>query len=70
MSLNYVQGMYKQECDMEHPLRCEVGDLSGKLTQYDVGSGRRFFTDDTVSLFGMFSSMPSFIVQCIAHADL
>ena len=36
-------------------LRCEVGDLSGKHARLNVGSGKQFYTDPSLPLFGEMS---------------
>ena len=36
-------------------LRCEVGDLSGKHERLNIGSGRQFYTDPNLPLFGEWS---------------
>lgn len=36
-------------------LRCEVGDLSGKHAMLNVGSGKEFYTDPDLPLFGEMS---------------
>lgn len=33
-------------------LRCEVGDLSGKHERLNIGSGKQFYTDPSLPLFG------------------
>ena len=40
---------------MKNPLRCEVGDQTGKVGQYDIGHGKRFFTDVNANLEGRYS---------------
>lgn len=36
-------------------LRCEVGDLSGKHARLNIGSGKQFYTDPSLPLFGEMS---------------
>ena len=40
---------------MSNPLRCEVGDQSGKMGQYSIGMGKRFYTDVNVNLEGKYA---------------
>lgn len=47
--------LYKTECSISNPLRCEVGDQSGKMGQYDIGGGKKFYTDVNVNLEGEFA---------------
>lgn len=42
------------ECGFANPLRCELGDQANKLGKYDVGKGRRFYTDVYLPLMGQF----------------
>ena len=42
---------------MSNPLRCEVGDQSGKVGQYDIGMGKRFYTDVNLDLEGKYAGM-------------
>lgn len=42
------------ECGFANPLRCELGDQAKKLGKYDVGKGRRFYTDVYLPLMGQF----------------
>lgn len=43
------------ECSISNPLRCEVGDQSGKVGQYDIGGGKRFYTDVNLDLEGRYA---------------
>lgn len=52
---SWFQGTYKSSCFSGNMLRCEVGDLSGKHARLDVGSGKQFFTDPDLPLFGEMS---------------
>ena len=54
-------------------LRCEVGDLSGKHARLNVGSGKQFYTDPSLPLFGEMSGKgktftPSYI-SIVSGAD-
>lgn len=40
---------------MDNPLRCEMGDQASKVGQYDIGNGKRFFTDVNLNLEGTFA---------------
>ncbi|XP_076461670.1 uncharacterized protein LOC143294124 [Babylonia areolata] len=46
-----VQDNY-HECHPSNPLRCELGDQSGKLGAYDMGSGPRMGSDVHLPLYG------------------
>lgn len=46
---------YKTECDIKNPLRCELGDQSSKMGQYDIGSGKKFYTDVNANVEGEFA---------------
>ena len=50
-----LQGSYKSSCFSSNMLRCEVGDLSGKHARLNVGSGKQFYTDPSLPLFGEMS---------------
>lgn len=43
------------ECTPTNPLRCELGDQASKLARYDIGSGRKFFTDVNLPIIGEYS---------------
>ncbi|XP_063847913.1 uncharacterized protein LOC135093003 [Scylla paramamosain] len=43
---------YERECGPEVPLRCDVGDLSGRLGTIDVGDKRFVFVDRNLPLSG------------------
>ncbi|KAK3095151.1 hypothetical protein FSP39_010830 [Pinctada imbricata] len=52
------------ECSFSNPLRCELGDQSGKVGQYDVGGGRKFFTDVNLPIIGRYGvTGRSFVVH-------
>lgn len=42
------------ECSPLNHLRCELGDQSSKLGRYDIGSGRKFYTDMYLPLVGTY----------------
>ena len=54
-SLFFTQGTYKSTCISSNMLRCEVGDLSGKHAMLNVGSGKEFYTDPDLPLYGEMS---------------
>lgn len=64
------------ECSPTNPLRCELGDQSGKLGFYDIGSGRRFYTDVFLPLVGVYGvAGKSFVIHAangtrLACADI
>lgn len=60
--VNMDSGVYKTECSMYNPLRCEVGDQAGKLGQYDIGSGKRFFSDPNLNLEGKMAAAKRSVV--------
>ncbi|KAL5021472.1 hypothetical protein ScPMuIL_000627 [Solemya velum] len=43
------------ECGLSNPLRCMLGDASGKQQPYEIGSGRKFYTDVNLPIYGPFS---------------
>lgn len=43
---------YERECTAEFPLRCDVGDISGRLGPIDVGDKRYVFVDRNLPLSG------------------
>ncbi|KAK7067894.1 hypothetical protein SK128_014783, partial [Halocaridina rubra] len=43
---------YDMECKPEFPLRCDVGDLSGRLGPIDIGDKRYVFVDKNLPLTG------------------
>ncbi|XP_078588437.1 uncharacterized protein LOC144869220 isoform X1 [Branchiostoma floridae x Branchiostoma japonicum] len=45
-------GNYATRCKPGNPLRCELGDLSGKQGKYAVGGGQRVYTDVDIPLYG------------------
>ncbi|XP_034178940.2 uncharacterized protein Rsod isoform X1 [Osmia lignaria lignaria] len=54
--------LYKQECGPDLPLRCYVGDISGRLGPIDIGLRRQVFTDSNFPLAGPVSAMGRSIV--------
>lgn len=44
------QELYRAECGPNNPLRCYVGDLSGRLGTIDVGEKRQVFSDSNIPL--------------------
>ncbi|KAF2367020.1 Superoxide dismutase copper/zinc binding domain [Trinorchestia longiramus] len=53
---------YDKECTPEFPLRCEVGDLSGRLGTIDMGDKKQVFVDSNLPLDGEHSAMRRSIV--------
>jgi len=45
-------GLYSQQCSPRVPLRCEVGDLSGRHGKISIGSNAFVFNDQNLPLFG------------------
>lgn len=54
--------LYRQECGPDLPLRCYVGDISGRLGPIDIGLERQVFTDSNFPLSGSISAMGKSIV--------
>ncbi|KAL4232370.1 hypothetical protein ACF0H5_009938 [Mactra antiquata] len=55
---------YDNECGMSNPLRCEMGDQAKKCGQYDIGSGKKFYTDVNLNLEGKYSAAKrSFVIH-------
>lgn len=50
-----AQDSYQHECGPHSPLRCEMGDLSGKLGPLSIGTGPAIYTDTNLPLVGNFS---------------
>jgi hypothetical protein len=42
--------LYRQECGPDNPLRCYVGDISGRLGTISLGDRRQVFTDSNFPL--------------------
>ena len=45
-------GFYAEQCNPENPLRCEVGDMSGKHGKISVGGKAYVFDDQNLQLHG------------------
>ncbi|CAL1273465.1 unnamed protein product [Larinioides sclopetarius] len=54
--------LYKTECGLENPYRCEMGDVSGRHGPLTIGLGKRVFTDVNLPLVGNYSVMGRSIV--------
>ncbi|XP_022790510.1 uncharacterized protein LOC111329994 [Stylophora pistillata] len=61
-----LKGTYKSTCFSSNMLRCEVGDLSGKHAMLNVGTGKSFYTDPDLPLFGEMSVIGRGVV---VHAE-
>lgn len=53
---------YQHECGPHSPLRCEMGDLSGKLGPLSIGTGPAIYTDTNLPLVGNFSVLGRSII--------
>ncbi|XP_063614256.1 uncharacterized protein LOC134787421 [Penaeus indicus] len=53
---------YERECSPDVPLRCDVGDLSGRLGPIDVGDKRYVFVDKNLPLTGPHGIMNKAII--------
>ncbi|CAL1534088.1 unnamed protein product [Lymnaea stagnalis] len=53
---------YPKECNPLNPLRCELGDQAMKAGTYDIGGGRKAFTDVDLPLNGQFSVLGRAVV--------
>lgn len=53
---------YTSECTTKTPLRCEMGDLSGKLGTLSIGTGPAIYTDSNLPLVGNFSVLGRSII--------
>lgn len=42
--------LYREECGPDNPLRCYVGDISGRLGTISLGDKRQVFTDTNFPL--------------------
>ncbi|XP_046993173.1 uncharacterized protein LOC124605492 isoform X1 [Schistocerca americana] len=54
--------LYRQECGPDNPLRCYVGDISGRLSTIDLGDKRKVFSDVNFPLEGDVSAIGRSIV--------
>ncbi|XP_047110560.1 uncharacterized protein LOC124787741 isoform X3 [Schistocerca piceifrons] len=54
--------LYRQECGPDNPLRCYVGDISGRLGTIDLGDKRKVFSDVNFPLEGDVSAIGRSIV--------
>ncbi|XP_076297419.1 DNA-directed RNA polymerase II subunit RPB2 isoform X3 [Lasioglossum baleicum] len=54
--------LYRQECGPDLPLRCYIGDVSGRLGPINIGLERQVFTDSNFPLGGSVSAMGRSIV--------
>ncbi|KAJ9574059.1 hypothetical protein L9F63_008585 [Diploptera punctata] len=54
--------LYRAECGPDNPLRCYVGDISGRLGTINLGDKRQVFTDSNLPLEGEVSAMGRSIV--------
>lgn len=45
-------GFYGEECGSDYPLRCEIGDLSGRHGRIALGGGAQIFNDPVMTLQG------------------
>ena len=41
----FQEELYREECGRDNPLRCYVGDISGRLGPISLGDKRQVFTD-------------------------
>ncbi|XP_050440615.1 uncharacterized protein LOC126845769 [Adelges cooleyi] len=54
--------LYEDECGSDQPLRCYVGDISGRLGTIDIGSHSMVFSDPNLPLEGDISAVGRSIV--------
>ncbi|XP_031842214.1 uncharacterized protein Rsod isoform X2 [Nomia melanderi] len=54
--------LYRQECGPDLPLRCYLGDISGRLGPINIGLERQVFTDSNFPLGGSVSAVGRSIV--------
>lgn len=54
--------LYREECGPDNPLRCYVGDISGRLGTISLGDKRQVFTDTNFPLEGDVMAMGRSIV--------
>ena len=53
---------YRKDCSKINPMRCEMGDMSGKHGTLTIGSKRMVLEDDNLPLTGNFSVMGRSVV--------
>jgi len=46
----FQEELYHEECGPDNPLRCYVGDISGRLGTISLGDKRQVFTDSNFPL--------------------
>ncbi|XP_063233143.1 uncharacterized protein LOC134536961 [Bacillus rossius redtenbacheri] len=56
------EDLYRDECGPDNPLRCYVGDVSGRMGTIDIGTQRQVFTDSNFPLEGTVSALGRSIV--------
>lgn len=54
--------LYREQCGPDNPLRCHVGDLSGRLGPINLGDKRQAFTDINLPLEGVHTALGKSIV--------
>ncbi|KAG8225429.1 hypothetical protein J437_LFUL004250 [Ladona fulva] len=54
--------LYRAECGQDNPLRCDVGDISGRLGPIHLGGRRQLFNDVNLPLEGTVSAIGRSIV--------
>ncbi|XP_026804205.1 uncharacterized protein LOC113547860 [Rhopalosiphum maidis] len=54
--------LYEDECGPDQPLRCYVGDISGRLGNIDIGSHSMVFSDPNLPLEGDISAIGRSII--------
>ncbi|XP_012547044.2 uncharacterized protein LOC101739289 isoform X1 [Bombyx mori] len=54
--------LYSQECGIDNPLRCDVGDLTARLGTINIGGERQMLMDTNFPLEGKVSAMGRSIV--------
>nr|CAD7402226.1 unnamed protein product [Timema poppensis] len=57
-----IDELYREECGPDNPLRCYVGDVSGRMGTIDIGAKRQVFTDPNFPLEGVVSALGRSIV--------
>ncbi|XP_023224241.1 uncharacterized protein LOC111625338 [Centruroides sculpturatus] len=54
--------LYKKDCHASNPLRCAMGDLSGRHGTVEIGGRKKVFSDMNLPLVGNFSVMKRSLV--------